>query len=86
MVYFFIRQVVANDDISILTHFDAENISLPLDFTSYATDSRLLNYQTMAERDTLMQYLGANSVTGYIILIEIFYSNFQYFEFEFISA
>lgn len=56
----FLSIVVAND-INVLTGFDAENISLPLQLTPYAARSRL--FSQLENRQPWLAYLSHNNVT-----------------------
>lgn len=71
--------IVVAGNIDVLTHFDAENISLPVHFTSYADSSRLLNFQSEEDRIAMMEWLGNNDVTEnyhhYGISVDLFNEN-----------
>jgi len=53
---------VQSNDITILSGFDAENVSWPLDFTTMASQSRMFA-STNPLSEIIMGYLANNNIT-----------------------
>ena len=55
--------IAVSGSIDTLTHFDAENISLPLKFTSYSKRSRLFSNLNHKDQQHLLRYLSRHNAS-----------------------